>query len=1745
MEFTDFPGDVKILAMSGSALGYLTVTVDNVTMPMLIDSGASYSTIDYTVYTSLETQPTLHEFTRPVWCAGLTELTTHGYCYVTLAVEDQPAIKFPVLVADLGGGEAVIGYNLLKALGALHDYGNATIHINGSTYSTEPRTDSVADEQGGSMCASSVACAETVTIQPGETMNVKVHSVCVWPNNAPGILSPLDQYSYAGSEFRELAGEEVLPRLMTCVVQPRRSVFYVEMHNPTLQACVIQANEVLGCLTQLMATDIIETTTLPNNSAQARLQKMATRDGAVAMEDFATMAQDIPIKQDSTKTTGVNTSTQTETAAPDPTQDPLGYMRADDDNAWLPPENPEDLDYSLEVPPHLQCLIDSLPPSLTETQVAQVKATIHHYADAFTGADGKIGRTSLVTHEIDTGTSRPIKQPPRRHANATHDIVAEEVEKMLAKGVIEPSCSPWASPVVIVRKKDGSYRFCVDYRRLNELTHKDAHPIPRLQDCLESLAGANWFSTLDLHSGYWQVAMSEEDKEKTAFATRNGLYQFTVMPFGLTNAPATFQRLMELILSGLSWEQIKLYLDDVLVIGSTFWKALVNLCMVCHRAIRADIRFKPPKCSLFQKEVSFLGHIVSPEGIRCDPAKLAAVAKWPVPCHVTDVRSFIGFCAYYRRFIPQFSELTMPLFELCKKNVTFQWTEERQEAFKSLKQALQDPPVLSYPKQGCQFILDTDASTKGLGAVLSQVQDGEERVIHYWSRALSATERNYCPTYLELLAVKSACNAMHSYLWGQPVIIRTDHASLQWLLNFKAPEGMLARWIAGLSEYHIQKIQHRPGRQHTNADAMSRIPTRPCPREDCWPCQEVLRVRRERKAVFKLMQCVVPTITWLTDGISSDPAPEASESMESSPEAMLDDVVPEVVPESVSSETSQELSQPEISDQPEVSKVNLPVTKDECTMTDGQCYLPQPKPKKLSARQFAARANLIVAEPKMKPGDIPFQWAKEDLMSKLIDVAGELMNWENEYPTPSDAMDPEYHVLLEKVRCFSANAEPVHIKPLTPDDYDLQPVPTESDQKPESALEELPYDARLILPRNRKRVRTHPPRNRTRQKQKHVLLPVPEKTRQKKKVSVNSARQPSADKLYVQTRAQSQPTPAGDASQNSATVQSEASALTQSSETTVEEQQVSKPVQRGKKLDSPVSETKLAADSHPTASVAPKVKAKAKKQEPPVPYFQDLWIRKYTLEDIKKAQEEDKDINAIRQLKKSCLLRPPYNDVASGSSDFKTYWTLWKELIFHNDILYRQQPASETYPYPVKRLVVPFSMRAELVSLAHDHITAGHLGVNKSYSKLKSKFYWVGCKADIQRWCRRCHHCALVKPGGERLKVPLVQIPVGVPMEKVAADLIGPVPASRYGNTYVIVVEDYFTKWVEAYPIPSKEAYYTADRISAEFFARYGIPLQFHSDQGTEFINKTLNGICDILNIDKTRTTPYRPASDGLVERTNRTLRSLLTIFMHTYKRDWEDLLPYVLMAYRSTEQESTGCTPNLMMFGRENGAPVDLQYVPLFPEPEPKCPTKYVEWLRHAMRVAHTFARKQLKKAAEKQRRTYNRTAQARRYNIGDWVYLRNFVEEKTKFGLHYKGPYLVVSRPSDTTLGIQAAQDARIQIVNLNHVKTCWGDHPVGWNEPYLGIVGLPDCPSYVLHDIRTLFKGDPQVETLAEDSVVESAGEPGDSEQNEVNDTNSSAEETVQDPDVQPSRPLKPAEPITTRLGRVSKPPRKYSP
>lgn len=908
---------------------------------------------------------------------------------------------------------------------------------------------------------------------------------------------------------------------------------------------------------------------------------------------------------------------------------------------------------------------------LSAEQSQRLWALLEAHLDVFAAREEDCTRTDLVQHQIDTGTASPIRLRPHRLPVAKRQAAEQKLQEMAAAGVIEPSSSPWAAPVVLVRKKDGDWRFCVDYRRLNAVTKADSYPLPRIDDALDKVAGSSWFSSLDLRSGYWQVELAPDAREKTAFTLGTGLWQFRSMAFGLRNAPATFERLMERVLAGIPKERCVVYLDDVLAHAPTFDDALTCLEQVMGAVKAANLRLHPKKCRLLQRKVQFLGHVISGDGVATDPDKVRAVQQWPTPKDVGELRSFLGLASYYRRFVQGFADVAAPLHQLTAKGAVFEWSERAERAFQLLRRALCQAPVLAFPQPGDQFVVDTDASNWGVGAVLSQVQGGTERVIAYYSRALSKPERNYCVTRRELLAVVAGLRHFRHYLYGTPFLLRTDHAALTWLMNFKEPEGQVARWIAALQTYQFE-IHHRAGRSHGNADALSR---RPCLEAECRYCTRL----EERE--------------------------ELAEEQVAAAEVVEDELI------------------------------------EAC-----------------SREEFGAAQ---AADPELK----------------------QLFRWKRE------------------------------------------------------------------------------------------------------------GRQPD-------------------------------------------------------------------------------------------------WC-----------------------------------EVTPFGTAMKAYRSSWANLEVRGGLLYRRW--EDAAPgNGVWQLLVPHCLRDRVLRAVHGPLGVGHFGVNKTLRQLRQRFYWPSCRIDVELFVHCCDACTAKKGPGKRSQAPLQLLQSGAPMERVGVDVLGPFPVTDAGNRYVLVAVDYFTKWPEAYAVPDQSAATTAGRLVEEFFCRFGLPEELHSDQGRNFESRVLSEVCRRLGIRKTRTTPLHPQSDGLVERFNRTLATQLAILTDQHQRDWDRHLPLVLWSCRAAVQESTGFTPAQMMLAREMRTPTDLIFgrppetEELVTEPE------FVRGLRERVHCVHQLARQHQGGASARQKRAYDTRCQGEPLTPGAEVWLFNPRRKKgrcPKLQADWEGPCVIVNRLSEVVYRVR----------------------------------------------------------------------------------------------------------------------------
>ncbi|MEZ4720247.1 MAG: RNase H-like domain-containing protein [Flavobacteriales bacterium] len=943
---------------------------------------------------------------------------------------------------------------------------------------------------------------------------------------------------------------------------------------------------------------------------------------------------------------------------------------------------------------HIAELIENIPDYVTGDNKTKIVKLLQEYQDVFSRHEFDLGETNLIDHEIITGDAKPVRQSLRRHPVQMLEKIDEYVDQLLGADVIKEENSPWASNIVLVRKKDGSVRFTVDYRQLNEVTRKDTYPLPRIDECLDALSGAKYYSTFDLRSGFFQIKLNENSSEKTCFITRKGSYSFKRLPQGLCNSSSSFQRVMNVVMRGLNYNICLIYLDDIIIFSSTIDDHLERLKILFQRLRDANLKLKPSKCQLMKERVEFLGHVVSEDGVETNPEKIKAIIEWPTPTTIKHIRQFLGLCSYYRRFIPEFAAIAAPLHSLTGKGKRFAWGQEQQVAFDNLKTALTTSPVLALPTDDGNFILDVDASQFSIGAVLSQIQSGEERVIAYSSRLLNRLERNYCVTRKELLAFIFYLKKFRQYLLGRRFLARTDHAALQWLRKTPEPIGQQARWLEIMEEFDFS-IQHRSGNKHINADSMSRIP------QQIFDCDECSAAKDETRT---------------------------------------------------------------------------------------------------------AQVNRIQFEQQ-----IMTEFSKQELATE------------------------------------------------TANDTQL---------------------AKLI---------------------------------------------------------------------------------------------------------------QLINDNAPLNS---------------------------------------KTVNSV-----------------DGAT--KIYYAQKDRIKIHDGIIYRKFYTIDE-PKDVWQVIPPVKLRNLIIDECHGGWNGGHFSNKRTCEKVRQKAYWVGWRADVINRLKQCEPCAKYHRGSLPRTGELQTELMGEPWERISIDVCGPFPKSSSGYKFILTVIDSFSKWAFAFAIRNHEAS-TIGRILVEkVFAYFGVCKELLSDCAPEFEGRLFQNICSLMEIKKLRTSGYKPSTNGAIERFHRTLNSMLGKMVNENQRNWDELLPHVMAAYRATPHSSTSYSPNFLILGHETRAPIDL----VLGSPPDTCEVKtYDEFTarRQAiMEKAYALVRTHLGVAAARQKARYDLRVRRATYNVGDWVwfyYPRRYKKRSPKWQRMYFGPYLIIEVIGEVNLKIQKSKRMKPKIVHVDKVKRYYGNPPISW--------------------------------------------------------------------------------------------------
>ena len=910
---------------------------------------------------------------------------------------------------------------------------------------------------------------------------------------------------------------------------------------------------------------------------------------------------------------------------------------------------------------------------ITASEQQKLRELLDTHSYLFVDDNKSLTRTNIMQANLNTGDHLPIKQRPYKNPLALQAQLDEQLEEMLEAGIISPSASPWASPVVVVPKKDGTLRVCIDFRKFNQVLVKDSFPLPRVEDLFATLGKAKFFSSLDLKSGYWQMELAPEDREKTAFCTRTQLLEFNVLPFGVASAPSLFQRMISMLLKGIEGKYAVAYLDDILIFSDSFEAHLGHLDDVLRRLRKASLSLNRKKCHFVQSEISYLGHIISKDGIAPDPEKVRAIQTMEPPTTVKGIRSFLGTVGYYRNFQPNFSAIARPLTRLTKKNVHFSWSEEAQEAFEVLKQKLIEAPILAYPDVTKPYTLYTDASDYAIGGILTQDFDDGERVIQYVSHQLTPNRMHYPVIEKECFAIIYCLQKLKQYLLGADVTCYTDHKPLKSLFTAEMKNTRVQRWAILLDEYQV-KIKYRQGIHNGRADMLSRLRIKPTPEE-----------LAEDKAILAIEQ----------------------------------------------------------------------------------------EPRKI----------------------------------------------------------------------------PVEVK----------------------VHEKLPHYADISFDDD-------------------IQLP--------------------------------------------------------------------------------------------------------------------------------KLQQDDAHCKHImKQLK---------------DKDDKTT----NDYVIIDGLLYHIAKLIRFEPDPILQLVIPNILKQVVLEGFHAAVGGGHVGLEKTYQKIRSKYFWPNCYKDVVEYVQQCEVCQ--RRGLRKLRAELQdsEKPNG-PMEYVGIDTVGPFVTSNHGNNYLVTMVDWYSSWVEAYPVVNKEAATIAKVIMERFIPQHGCPRVLISDRGTEYVNSAIDLLSTQLKIKRKVTTPYHPSGNGKTERCHRFLNDILAKGLQDRSHDeWEDIVPGALFAMRTCVNDSTKYTPYMVIYGRDPVMPLDTLLTPrrrYYGE-------DYVPTALQRLHTAFIHVAENTKKAREDYQKHADNRARQRKFEVGDPVFLHDPTVREgqmRKFCSPWMSHYRIVEMTGPVTAVIRCQRTGHYRTAHVNNLR------------------------------------------------------------------------------------------------------------
>ena len=1142
---------------------------------------------------------------------------------------------------------------------------------------------------------------------------------------------------------------------------------------------------------------------------------------------------------------------------------------------------------------HIVKAISELPlaDDLVPAQEEQFREMLQSHLPVISTGDDDVGECASTPIRIQLYDETPIHQRVRRFSPPITDAIEKQCKELCDLGIIEPSISPWSSPVVPVIKPDKTIRLCVDYRQLNKVTVPDRFPMPNLTESVFSLHGIQYFTSLDLVRGYYQLPMAEESKKLTAFSTAFGHWQFKRLSFGLKNAPAVFQREMQRILREFPKAKVIVYIDDILILGNSFEEHLALVDKVLGVMQEHGLKIKLPKCSWVQTEVKYLGHLVGRTGMKKLPAYVQKVDEFPKPTTVRELRSFLGFVNFQRKFIPRCSVIAKPLSRVTggrKSQGTrkLKWTEEMETAFLKLKEALKEDILLTYPdysRDAKPLELYVDASGEGAGACLCQEQNGECSIIAFDSMTFLDSETRYSTIERELAALRWGVKTFRSFLYGQYFIIHTDHRPLMYLQDMKMIDSRLSRTLEELSEFDFL-VKYCPGDQNVAADWLSRIPnpeSRPQVFDDSFQRLPAgLRVHTEVKGgPSSLVEALATDLELLYEeqGVFVEAIPTGNTLRKMMVQQFLKD------------------------------STRLGFTLDR------------------------AAKNRIKSM--MYPGNAP---ALELLLafSKCFNVEV----WVHFGPTcPVVYCDPTVlNALRVHLQCLGG----VHFNPVI--ELKSFEVPTDvvsgSKITTKKSLEEIDPPEELDEP-----VTTEVLYSQV----SEVTCPVPPNCQHATGHSAqcvvlcNSVPYCSLIDIGAQVCLVNETVLAnlGDDMSATSNVEEEAlEGLGRANSKVLGNVSLSLEFPGGCHLPefpfavissedidfcfvlgrNILREAGLSLDyscgmlmnngQHVTPFCGPSSNAcdtsclNSPRLMTIVGTMTCPELVDHTLITLDQLREIQRNHRQLQTIVKLVLNDIPVSELPRSLKKFKR---VWSHFVVDHGLLFKKDKEGRLV------MVLTFSVLVDLVTKIH--MQQSHIGIYKMTNMLKRLVWHHSLNKVIRDVCRTCSVCQKCKVSNQVVIPPTLKITTTSPFELVAMDLISlPITSCRYVGCLMMV--DHFTKWVTAIPIRNKQSRTICRALEHNILPNVPrVPVRILTDNGPEFTSQEFRTVLERFNIVHVKTTPYKPSSNGAVERVNRTIGEFLRVLTNEVHK-WDEFLPNVLLTYNHTVHSETGSTPAEMI---------------------------------------------------------------------------------------------------------------------------------------------------------------------------------------------------------------------------------------